>query len=63
MHLDTVTDSNTSSIARRLNAITDVAETIVVVEEQVAYVKFSPDEVDANTLDAFSTDAFKTQSS
>lgn len=63
IHLDNVTDSSAIIIAQRLNAITGVAETIVVVEEQVAYVKFSPDEVDANTLDAFSTDAFSAQSS
>lgn len=63
IHLDNVTDSNASNIVQRLNAITGVAETIVVVEEQVAYVKFSPDDVDVNALDEFSTDAFSAQSS
>lgn len=63
IHLDNVTDNNASDIAQQLNTIKGVAETIVVVEEQVAYVKFSPDEVDVNTLDEFSTDAFSAQSS
>ncbi len=37
----------------RLNAIKGVKETIVVPEEQVAYVKFSPDEINLSELESF----------
>ncbi|MBL1321446.1 MAG: MFS transporter [Methylophaga sp.] len=53
IHLDNVTDNNAPNIAQQLNDIHGVAETIIVVEERVAYVKFSPDEIDADALDAF----------
>lgn len=53
IHLDTATDSNASSINQQLMAIRGVVETIVVVEEHVAYVKYSADDIDIDTLDAF----------
>lgn len=37
----------------KLNAIHGVKETIVVPEEQVAYVKFSPDEINLSELESF----------
>lgn len=37
----------------KLNAIKGVKETIVVPEEQVAYVKFSPDEINLSELESF----------
>lgn len=53
IHLDNLTDINADNIAAQINAIRGVVETIVVVEEQVAYVKFSPEFIDAQALDAF----------
>jgi predicted MFS family arabinose efflux permease len=53
IHLDNITDNNSHNIAQQLNDIEGVAETIIVVEERVAYVKFSPDEIDADALDTF----------
>lgn len=53
IHLDNITDNNAPNIAQQLNDIDGVAETIIVVEERVAYVKFSPDEIDADALDTF----------
>lgn len=37
----------------KLNAIKGVKETIVVPEEEVAYVKFSPDEINLSELESF----------
>lgn len=53
IHLDNITDNNAPNIAQQLNDIDGVTETIIVVEEGVAYVKFSPDEIDADALDTF----------
>lgn len=53
LHLDNITQDNAHHIAQQLNDIDGVAETIIVVEEGVAYVKFSPDEIDANAIDTF----------
>jgi len=53
IHLEDVSKANADSIVQQLNAINGVIETIVVIEEQVAYVKFSPDDIDSVTLDAF----------
>lgn len=53
IHLDNVTSANAHEIIAKLNAITGVVEAIAVVEEQVAYVKISPEAVDTLALDAF----------
>ncbi len=53
IHLDNITDNNAPNIAQQLNQIDGVVETIIVAEERVAYVKFSPDEIDADALDNF----------
>jgi MFS family permease len=53
IHLQQVTSSNANDIAQQLNDIPGVIETIIVIEEFVAYVKFSPDDIDSEALDAF----------
>lgn len=53
IHLHNISDDNAKNIAQQFNRIDGVVETIIVVEERVAYVKFSPDEIDANALDTF----------
>lgn len=53
IHLTSSAMSSTDDIVNQLNAIKGVKETVVVVEEQVAYVKFSPEETDLSELDAF----------
>ncbi|MFW5451734.1 MAG: MFS transporter [Methylophagaceae bacterium] len=53
IHLDSLSESNVSDITKQINTIPGVVETIVVIEEQVAYVKFDPDNIDALALDAF----------
>ena len=54
IHIDDLTAANVDEIAQQLNAIDGVVETILVVEEQVAYVKFAPELINAEALDAFS---------
>jgi predicted MFS family arabinose efflux permease len=51
--LSNVTKSNVDDISQQLYDITGVVETIVVIEERVAYVKYSPDEIDDAALSAF----------
>lgn len=53
IHLQAVSTSDPNDTAQQLNNITGVVETVIVIEEHVAYVKFSPDEIDNNALDAF----------
>lgn len=53
IHLDNNALINTDDIVSRLNAIKGVKETVVVLEERVAYVKFSPEETDLSELEAF----------
>lgn len=53
IHLDNNALINTDDIVSRLNAIKGVKETVVVMEERVAYVKFSPEETDLSELEAF----------
>lgn len=53
IQLHKVSTSNANDIARQLNDIPGVIETVIVVEEFVAYVKFSPDKIDNEALDAF----------
>jgi hypothetical protein len=53
IHLNDLSESNVSDITKQINTITGVVETIVVIEEQVAYVKFDPDNIDTLVLDAF----------
>ncbi len=53
IHLNTLSESNVDDISKQINTITGVVETIVVIEEQVAYVKFDPDSIDTLALDAF----------
>ena len=54
IHVDNLSPENADNIAQQINAIEGVVETIVVVEEQVAYVKFVPELINAEALDAFS---------
>jgi len=54
LHIDNLSAENADDIAQQLNAIEGVVETIVVVEEQVAYVKFIPEIINTEELDAFS---------
>ena len=54
IHVDNLSPENADNIAQQINAIEGVVETIVVVEEQVAYVKFAPELINAEALDAFS---------
>ncbi|PCH61225.1 MAG: MFS transporter [Gammaproteobacteria bacterium] len=54
IHVDNLSPANADNIAQQINAIEGVVETIVVVEEQVAYVKFVPELINAEALDAFS---------
>ncbi len=51
--LSTVNKSNVAAISQQLDNIKGVVETIVVIEERVAYVKYSPDEIDETALSAF----------
>ena len=44
---------NAGHTAQQLNAIKVVIETMIVAEEQVAYVKYAAEELDMNELDAF----------
>ncbi len=53
IQLHNVSTNNANNIAKQLNAIPGVIETVIVIEEFVAYVKFSPDDVDNEALDAF----------
>lgn len=53
IHLANSAMSDTDDIVNQLNAIKGVKETVVVVEEQVAYVKFSPEETDLSELESF----------
>jgi len=54
IHIDNLSAENADDIAQQLNAIEGVVETIVVAEEQVAYVKFAPELINSEALDAFS---------
>lgn len=53
LQLDDLSSENANKIAQQLDDIKGVAETILVVEEHIAYVKFSPDEIDIAKLDSF----------
>lgn len=53
LHIDDVSDSNLAKTTEKLNNIKGVVETVIVAEEQVIYVKYSPDEIDSDALDAF----------
>ena len=53
IHMDSHALANVDTFISQLNAITGVKETIVVPEESVAYVKFSPDETNLSELEAF----------
>jgi predicted MFS family arabinose efflux permease len=54
IELSTVSKDNANDIARQLNAIVGVVETMIVESEKVAYVKFVPEEISLDELDAFS---------
>ncbi|MCC5795767.1 MAG: MFS transporter [Methylophaga sp.] len=54
LHIEPLTQANAASVMAEINTIPGVVETMVVVDEGVAYVKFSPDETDTDALDAFS---------
>jgi len=54
IELPTASDTNANDIARKLNAIVGVVETMIVANEKVAYVKFVPEEISIDELEAFS---------
>lgn len=54
LHITALTQANAAKVMAEINAIQGVVETMVVVDEGVAYVKFSPDDIDNAALDAFS---------
>lgn len=51
--LATLTADNAEGFENRLNAISGVVESVLVLEEKLAYVKFHADEIDKDALDAF----------
>jgi predicted MFS family arabinose efflux permease len=51
--IDSMNENQLNQLSEQLNAIEGVVETVFVIEEKVAYVKFSADEVDQAALDAF----------
>lgn len=53
IHLNDLAMTDIEQFINRLNAIKGVKETVVVPEEQVAYVKFSPEETDVSELESF----------
>lgn len=53
IHLETVDQNNAHTIAQQFNDIEGVVETVIVVDEGVAYVKYSPDEIEISALDTF----------
>lgn len=53
IHMNQQSLSDIEDFITRLNAIKGVKETVVVPEEQVAYVKFSPEETNVSELDTF----------
>jgi len=53
IHLSNINAENVNNIAQQLNDIDGVVETIIVLEEHVAYVKYAPDEIDISVLDQF----------
>lgn len=53
IHMNEVAMTDIEQFINRLNAIKGVKETVVVPEEQVAYVKFSPEETDVSELESF----------
>ncbi|WP_297809793.1 MFS transporter [uncultured Methylophaga sp.] len=53
IHLNELAMTDIEQFINRLNAIKGVKETVVVPEEQVAYVKFSPEETDVSELESF----------
>jgi MFS family permease len=54
LELVNLSEYNANDIARELNAIKGVVETMIVTSEQVAYVKYAPEEINTDELDAFS---------
>jgi len=53
IQLASVSKNNTADYARKLNNIRGVVETVIIADDQIAYVKYSPDEIDSDALDAF----------
>lgn len=53
IHMTSAALADIDGFVDQLNAVKGVKETIVVPEERVAYVKFSPDETNLSDLEAF----------
>ncbi|MBE9532698.1 MAG: MFS transporter, partial [Proteobacteria bacterium] len=53
IHISNINTENVTNIAQQINDIAGVVETIIVLEEHVAYVKYAPDETDVSVLDTF----------
>ncbi|WP_417542401.1 MFS transporter [Methylophaga thalassica] len=55
IHLSEATMNNSTDFIQQLTAIYGVKEAVMVPEEQVAYVKYSPDEINMEELEAFAS--------
>ena len=53
LELINLSEDNADDIARQLNGIKGVVETMIVTKEQVAYVKFVPEKINISELDEF----------
>lgn len=53
IHMNEQALADIEAFITRLNAVKGVKETVVVPEEQVAYIKFSPEETDVSELESF----------
>lgn len=53
IHIESLSEVNADELVSRLHAVTGVVEAIVVVEEKVAYVKYSPEQINLDELASF----------
>ena len=53
IHLNDVTEANADQVMEQIKAVKGVVETIVVVDEKVAYLKYSPEEIELSELETF----------
>ncbi len=55
IHLNDTSMQNSAQFIQELRAIAGIKEAVVVPEEQVAYVKYSPDEINMDELESFAS--------
>jgi MFS family permease len=53
IHIESLSEANADEFVSRLHAVTGVVEAIVVVEEKVAYVKYTPEQINLDELASF----------